>query len=138
MKCCWDNENSNPKRILKFLVLGRSYLAELGSDHRPILDTNRCLRTRRTFKIDSRWVNRSPARSIVQARWSSPVQGFNMFGAFTEHKRCLHELVNWFEDGSSNFAKKLAELLKKELESLKNSNADWILTQHIGKREIKI
>jgi hypothetical protein len=61
-----------------------------------------------------------------------------MFGVFTEHKRCHHELVNWSEDGSSNFAKKLAELLKNELESLKNSNADWILTQHIGKREIKI
>jgi hypothetical protein len=47
-------------------------------------------------------------------------------------------LVNWSKDGSSNFAKKLAELLKNELESLKNSHADWILTQHIGKREIKI
>lgn len=114
------------------------HLEELGSDHRPILDTNWCLRTRRTFKIGSRWVNNSPATSIVQASWASPVQGSNMFGVFTEHKRCHHELVNWSKDGSSNFAKKLAELLKNELESLKNSHADWILTQHIGKREIKI
>ncbi|KAL9397553.1 hypothetical protein Peur_011806 [Populus x canadensis] len=89
------------------------HLAELGSDHRPILDTNWCLRAQRTFKIDSRWVNNSPANSIVQASWSSPVQGFNMFGVFTERKRCHHELVNWSKDGSSNFAKKLAELKKR-------------------------
>ncbi|KAH7844186.1 hypothetical protein Vadar_025275 [Vaccinium darrowii] len=142
-----DRVLATPSWCLLFDQASVTHLNTVGSDHNALHLNLRAATTRSRvpFRFDARWVNDEEAHQVIQAAWSTQVQGSRFFTIYKKIQTCRTSLTNWKRRKRINSGRAIEDL-KGKIFALKNTcpgpphgeiqSLKWQLKQEWDKEEM--